>query len=69
MNGEHQVALWSGAVAFFASLLAIGIFDVFEPDRWVEYIGAIIIGLITGGSIYAKERLNDAKKISAEKNV
>jgi hypothetical protein len=63
MNG-HEIALWSAVFAFFGSLLAIGIFDVFNPDQWVEYIGAIIVAVITGGSIYAKERLSDAKKDS-----
>jgi hypothetical protein len=28
MMRSHQVALWAGVVAFFGSLLAIGIFDV-----------------------------------------
>lgn len=59
---KHEVALWAGAVAFFSSLLAVGIFDVFEPDMWVEYIGALIIALVTGGSVYAKQRYDDAKK-------
>jgi hypothetical protein len=62
MNGKHDVALWAGVVAFFASLLAVGIFDVFNPDQWVEYIGAFMIAGITGGSVYAKGRLDDAKK-------
>jgi hypothetical protein len=60
MNG-HEVALWSGVFAFFGSLIAIGIFDIFNPDQWVEYVGAIIVAFITAGSIYAKERLEDAK--------
>jgi hypothetical protein len=62
MNGEHQVALWASVFAFFGSLIAVGIFDVFNPDQWVEYVGAILVAFITGGSVYAKERLDDAKK-------
>ena len=58
----HEVALWSGVAAFFASLLAIGIFDVFNPSQAYEYLGALIIAFITAGSIYAKQRLDDAKK-------
>lgn len=61
MNG-HEVALWAGVFAFFGSLLAVGIFDVFNPDQWVEYIGAIVVAIITAGSVYAKQRLDDAKK-------
>lgn len=59
----HEVALWSAVFAFFGSLIAIGIFDVFNPDQWVEYVGAVIVAGITGGSIYAKERLDEAKKL------
>lgn len=58
----HDIALWSGVSAFFASLLAIGIFDVFNLDQWVEYIGAIIVAFITAGSVYAKQRLDEAKE-------
>jgi hypothetical protein len=61
MNG-HDVAWWASVAAFFGSLLAIGIFDVFDADQIYEYIGAIIVAFITGGSVYAKERLDDAKK-------
>jgi hypothetical protein len=60
MNG-HEIALWTGIFAFFGSLLTIGIFDVFNPDQWVEYIGALIVAFITAGSVYAKQRLDDAK--------
>jgi len=59
---SHEVALWASLVAFFGSLLAIGIFDIFNPDQWQEYFGAIIVAAITGGGVYAKERLDYAKK-------
>lgn len=62
----HDIALWSGIFAFFGSLIAVGIFDVFNPDQWVEYVGAIIVALITAGSVYAKQRLDDAKKLEGE---
>ena len=62
MNGSHQVALWAGIAAFFGSLLAIGIFDVLNPDQWAEYLGAIIVALVTAGGVYAKQRLDDAKR-------
>ncbi len=61
MDENHQVALWSGVFSFFGSLLAVGIFDVFNPDQWVEYVGAILVAVITAGSVYAKQRLDDAK--------
>lgn len=62
MNGKHEVALWAGAVSFFGSLLAVGIFDVFNPDQWMEYFGALIVAFITSGGVYAKQRYDDAKK-------
>lgn len=58
----HEVALWSGVASFFASLLAVGIFDLFNPDHWVEYVGALIVAFITAGSVYAKQRLDEAKE-------
>lgn len=61
MNG-HEVALWSGVAAFFASLLAVGIFDVLDPGQVWEYLGAFLVAGITGGSVYAKQRLDDAKR-------
>lgn len=59
---RHDVALWAGVVAFFGSLLAIGIFDVFNADQWAEYLGALIVAAITAGGVYAKERLDAAKR-------
>lgn len=58
----HDIALWSAAAAFFATLLAEGIFDVINPDQGWDYLAAIIVAFITGGSIYAKQRLDEAKK-------
>ena len=61
MGKGHEVALWAGVAAFFGSLLAIGAFDILEPDKWVEYLGAVVVAAITAGSVYAKQRLDDAK--------
>jgi hypothetical protein len=69
MNGKHEVALWAGVAAFFGSLLAIGIFDVLNPEQWVQYLGALLVAFITGGSIYAKQRYNDAKEEKETKAV
>lgn len=61
MNG-HEVALWSGVAAFFGSLLAVGIFDVIDADQIWEYLGAFVVAAITAGSVYAKQRLDEAKR-------
>lgn len=59
---RHEVALWAGIAAFFGSLLAIGLFDVFDVDQWAEYLGAVIVAAITAGAVYSKERLDYAKR-------
>jgi hypothetical protein len=61
-KGRHEIALWSGVAAFFGSLLAIGLFDVFNPAEYVQYFGALLVSFITAGSVYSKQRLDDAKK-------
>lgn len=60
----HDVALWSGVASFFASLLAIGVFDITDASGFFALIGAIAVSFVTGGSVYAKQRLDDAKKES-----
>jgi hypothetical protein len=61
MNG-HDIALWSAVAAFFGSLLAIGIIDVFNPDELVKFATSILVAVITGGAVYSKQRVDDAKK-------
>ena len=56
--------MWAGVAAFFGSLLAIGIFDILNPDQWAEYLGSLIVAFITAGGVYAKQRLDDAKRES-----
>lgn len=62
MRNGNQVALWAGVAAFFGSLLAVGVFDVLDPSKALEYAGALIVALITAGGVYAKQRLDDAKR-------
>ena len=38
------------------------LFDILNPDQWAEYLGALIVAVITAGAVYAKERLDDAKR-------
>jgi len=61
MNRGKEISLWAGVAAFFGSLLAIGIFDILNPDQWQEYLGSLIVAGITAGAVYARERLNFAK--------
>jgi len=66
-NNDHAVALWAGVAAFFGSLLAIGVFDILNPEQWLQYLGALIVAFITGGCVYAKQRLEDAKREVSKK--
>jgi predicted benzoate:H+ symporter BenE len=59
---RHDVALWAGVSAFFGSFLAIGVLDLTNPDDWVRLIAALPVALFTAGGVYAKERLDDAKR-------
>lgn len=61
MHG-HEVALWAGVAAFFGSLLAVGIVDLINVGQWVEYLGALLVAVITAGGVYSQQRLADAKK-------
>ena len=66
MNG-HEVALWAGVASFFGSLLTIGIFDIFEPDRAELYDFLIDYDDYEGQACYvftikAKQGLRSGKK-------
>ena len=58
---RHEVALWAGVAAFFSSLLAIGVIDILAPDEILRFLSSLIVALITGGAVYSKQRLDDAK--------
>ena len=64
-NGNHAVALWAGVSAFFASLLAVGIFDLFNAAKWLNLLSSIVVAAVTAGGVYAKQRLDDAKGSSS----
>jgi hypothetical protein len=59
---RHDVATWAGISSFFGSLVAIGVIDVLNPGDWVKLVAAIPVALITAGGVYAKERLDEAKR-------
>lgn len=63
---EHQIALWAGVAAFFGSLLAVGAIDLLTPESRYQFLGSIIVAIITGGSVYSKQRYDDAKSQGGE---
>lgn len=62
MKRSHQIAFWAGVYSFFATILAIGAINVFNPEDQLRFIGGVVVGLMTAGGVYAKQRLDDAKK-------
>jgi hypothetical protein len=67
MNGHHQVAIWAGISAFFASMLSIGVIEVFNPDDLVKFTTSFLVAGITGASVYSKHRLDDARRENEKK--
>jgi hypothetical protein len=59
---RHDVALWAGVSSFFGSLIALGVVNIVNPDDWIKLIAAIPVALTTAGGVYAKERLDEAKR-------
>lgn len=58
---KHEVAWWSSVAAFFSSLLTIGAIDVIDPSNVIKLTGSIIIAVVTGGAMYSKQRLDEAR--------
>ena len=58
---KHEVALWAAVAAFFGSLLAIGAIDVVNPEDLLKLTGSLLVAAITGGAVYSKQRLDEAK--------
>jgi hypothetical protein len=61
MNG-HQVALWAGISAFFGTVLAVGVIDIFTLSGLAEFATSLLVAVVTAGGVYAKQRLDDAKE-------
>jgi hypothetical protein len=59
---KHEVAWWAAVAAFFGSLLTIGVVDILKPDDLIKMATSLIIAVITGGSVYAKQRLDEARQ-------
>lgn len=58
---RDNVPLWAGVSAFFSSLVAIGVIDWLTPTDVLRYLGAIFVALVTGGAIYSKQKLEEAR--------
>lgn len=58
---RHDVAVWAGLAAFFGSLLTIGAIDILNPGDRAQFLGALFVAMVTAGTIYSKQRLDDAR--------
>jgi hypothetical protein len=59
---RNHVALWAGVSAFFSTILAIGVIDIFDPSDQLRLASGIVVGFITGGAVFAKQKYDDAKE-------
>lgn len=59
---KNQLALWAGVSAFFATLLAVGAIDILNPSDQASLLSGVVVGLITAGAVYSKQRMTDAKE-------
>jgi hypothetical protein len=57
----HQVARWSAASSFFATIGAIGAINILDPNDRLRFISAVFVGMVTGGAVYTRERLTESK--------
>lgn len=64
-NGNgHSIALWAGVTAFLVNLAAINIVVLLNKSDSVPWKAgaAFITALLIGASVYARERLSEAKE-------
>ena len=61
-RNRSPIAFWAGISSFFATVLAIGAINVFNPEDRIRFLGAIVVGVITAGGVYARERLSEERK-------
>lgn len=59
---KNHLALWAGISSFFATLIGLGVIDIFNPTDQIRLFSGIFVGLVTGGAVYSKQRLDDEKK-------
>jgi uncharacterized membrane protein len=61
---RHSVALWAALVTFFTNLAAINFIAVIgaEDKPLATAVAAIVTGAAAAIAVYAKERLNEAKR-------
>ncbi len=56
MSNGNGVALWAGVASFFGTILAVGIFDVFDITGWEKFLSSLIVSALTAATVYSKER-------------
>jgi hypothetical protein len=62
MFSKNALAMWAGISSFFATLLAIGAIDILNPSDELRFLSGILVGLITGGAVYSRTRLDEVRQ-------
>lgn len=55
---KHEVAWWAAGSAFFGNLVGLKILDRTTP---IKVLGSLLISLCVAGTVYCKQRLDEAK--------
>lgn len=68
MKSNH-LPFWAGVSAFFSSVLAIGAINILDPTDQIRFIGGVFVGILTGATIYARQKMDDARTKRARDQV
>ena len=60
-RGGNHLALWAGVSSLFATLLGVATISLFNPDYKFQILGVLAISVITGSTVYTRQKLDDAK--------
>lgn len=58
----HAVPLWAGVSAFFGNAVALKVADALNGGDAVKFAGILVTSIFVGLAVYAKQRLDEARK-------
>jgi len=61
MKRKNNLPLWAGLSAFFSTVLTVGAINVFSIHDDVRFVSGLFVGAITGLTIYARQKMDDAR--------
>lgn len=60
-QNDNSLPVWAGLTAFFTTVLAIGAINILNPDDQIRFLSGIIVGIVTGATIYTRQKMDDAR--------